>query len=70
MTAFWDRVKACEHTNLTDYSYYIACSTPYCSGNKYHCQDCGVYLSECDCMTNNGMSGWPWKRAIARKEGV
>ena len=59
---FWDGVLDCSHDNLSDYSKMITCWTPYCSGNEYHCLDCGAYISECRCGCESGMSGWPEKR--------
>lgn len=67
---FWDKVLKCKHENLNpNYLQFIPCSTPYCSGNEVHCMDCGVYISECGCGYNNGMSGWPYQRheVISRK---
>jgi len=60
---FWDKVLKCKHENLDpNYYEYIGCPTPYCSGSEVHCLDCGVFISECGCGYNNGMSGWPHKR--------
>jgi hypothetical protein len=65
MSKFWDKVSQCKHENLSpNYCEPIRCSTPYCSGSEYHCKDCGVYISECGCRSNDGMSGWPQKRYI------
>ena len=70
---FWDRVEACKHENLTDYCDSRGCGTPYCdSSTVVHCRDCGVYIEDCRCGTNNGMSGWPaarWSR-IQRQEDM
>ena len=63
MSNFWDKVMKCKHENLSpDYCEYIPCGTPYCSGCEEHCLDCGVYISNCGCGSNYGMSGWPEKR--------
>lgn len=63
MNAFWDKVLECKHDDLyEDYIEQVPCSTPYCSGFEVHCKDCGVYISKCGCMTENGMSGWSRKR--------
>jgi len=63
MNAFWDKVDNCDHKNLSpNYLQLIGCDTPYCSGDEVHCLDCGVYISECGCGANNGMSGWSDKR--------
>jgi len=60
---FWDKVLKCKHENLDpNYYEYIGCPTPYCSGSETHCLDCGVFISECGCGYNNGMSGWSHKR--------
>jgi len=59
---FWDKVNECKHANLSDYLVPIYCGTPYCTGMETHCLDCGVYISECGCGADNGMSGWSWKR--------
>ena len=65
LSKFWDKVLKCEHKNL-DPNYYehVSCGTPYCSGHETHCLDCGVYISECGCGFNNGMSGWPYRRRV------
>ena len=63
MDEFWDKVIKCEHKNLSpEYFAPIYCSTPYCNGEEYHCLDCGVYISDCLCRCNQGMSGWSHKR--------
>ena len=56
---FWDRALACKHESISP-NYYVSfgCGTPYCRGYQSHCLDCGVYISECGCGFNNGMSGW------------
>lgn len=61
METFWDRVEKCGHKNLTDYNYFEgSCMTPYCGGiNQVHCADCGVYISDCACLSNSGYDGWP-----------
>ena len=65
--SFWDKVYACEHKNLSpNYSEYIYCGTPYCSGSEEHCLDCGAYIQECGCGYNNGMSGWSHKQYKTR----
>lgn len=72
---FWDKVDQCKHENL---SYYynsdITCTTPYCSAREDHCLDCGVYISECQCQSSSGMSGWSnqrwrsyWKKKYGRR---
>lgn len=62
MSKFWDKVGVCKHEATENYLENIRCSTPYCSGSEWHCKKCGVYISECDCGSNNGMSGWNNKR--------
>jgi hypothetical protein len=59
---FYTKVDNCEHEFSKNYSIFIHCSTPYCVGYEYHCIKCGVYISECSCGVNNGMSGWSDKR--------
>jgi hypothetical protein len=72
MTKFWDKVSKCKHKNLdASYYEYVPCWTPYCSGWESRCLDCGVYITECGCGFNNGMSGWPdrrWQRLQNKKE--
>ena len=64
---FWERVCECKHKNLyPDYFEFISCGTPYCSGNETHCMDCGVFITDCGCHWNMGMSGW--SEARWRKE--
>jgi len=62
MSKFWNKVKKCKHKNLSEYSRYLPCGTPYYGGEEAHCLDCGVYISKCSCGSNNGMSGWPLNR--------
>lgn len=59
--AFWERVDACKHENLSpDYAESGPCD---CYGwNESHCLDCGVYIRECQCGAQCGKSGWPHKR--------
>ena len=60
---FWDKVIKCKHKNLSpNYCVPIYCTTPYCDGDEWHCLNCGVYISECRCLSNSGMSGWSYKR--------
>lgn len=60
---FWEKVEKCEHKNLSsEYSEPVYCVTEYCSGSEVHCLDCNVYIQECKCGYNNGMSGWSIKR--------
>jgi len=61
--SFWDKVEKCDHSNISP-NYYVgfSCDTPYCSGYECHCLDCGVYISECYCGYNRGMSGWSHRR--------
>lgn len=69
--AFWDKVEKCNHENLSsDYLQTFRCETPQCTGSEVHCLDCGVYLSDCGCHYNQGMSGWPRQRELGynRKE--
>lgn len=66
VSKFWDKVLKCEHKNLyPDYYEGWSCSGAGhvgCMASEYHCKDCGVYFSECGCHTDEGMSGWPWRR--------
>ena len=60
---FWHVVEKCDHKNLSpNYCEHIYCETPYCSGIEEHCLDCGIYLSDCGCHSNQGISGWSNKR--------
>jgi len=59
---FWDKVMRCKHENLSDYIDGGNCGTPYCEWWESRCLDCGVYITKCGCMSNNGMSGWPYRR--------
>lgn len=61
-TAFWDKVAACNHANLTDYYESFPCANEYCDGHETHCRDCGVFICECRCGFENGMSGHPRSR--------
>jgi len=61
--SFMDRAAACTHTNLyPNYGEDYGCGTPYCRAYEYHCKDCGAFISECGCGSNNGYSGWSYKR--------
>lgn len=62
METFWKKVHKCKHEPTSNYLKYIYCDTPYCSCHEWHCRKCGVYISECGCGCNNGMSGWSEKR--------
>jgi hypothetical protein len=63
MTKFWEKVEKCDHKNLSpDYCETLYCSTPYCNSYETHCLDCGVFITQCGCGCENGMSGWPDKR--------
>lgn len=70
MTDFWQRVESCKHENETGYCRYFSCGTPLCEGIEFHCRDCGVYISECECMSGDGMSGWPRSRVIKHHKGT
>lgn len=66
--SFWDKVEKCKHERLSpNYCPNVHCSTEYCSGHEVHCLDCGVYISECGCGCECGMSGWPKKRNDKRR---
>lgn len=69
---FWDRVEACEHKNFNpNYFEHVDCGTPYCSGDESHCLDCKVFITECKCGAQSGMSGWSNKKYMrywAKKE--
>lgn len=68
---FWNKVGRCKHKNLSpDYCGNVYCTTPYCNGNETHCLDCGVFISECGCGCNNGLSGWSYKRHKASRRNV
>jgi hypothetical protein len=65
---FWAKVRHCEHKNISpSYNELISCPTPYCYGSEYRCLDCKVYISECLCGYNTGMSGWPLSRLFPLK---
>jgi hypothetical protein len=65
MSNFWDKVAKCKHENTWDcYDAYVGCDTPYCSASEYHCKDCKAYITECDCGSSSGISGWPHKRVM------
>ena len=69
ISKFWEKVHSCKHEHLdTNYHRYIPCGTPYCGGSESHCLDCGVYITECYCGFNNGMSGWPLSRWTKKYE--
>jgi hypothetical protein len=68
MNKFWEKVEKCDHKNLTDHFGSISCETPYCYGSESHCRDCGVYITECACGYNNGLSGWPESRHKKQRE--
>jgi hypothetical protein len=59
---FWDKVYKCQHEPTENYLENFSCSTTYCDGMEWRCKHCGVYISECGCGSNNGMSGWSMKR--------
>ena len=61
---FWEKAQSCKHENFyPDYHVSFSCGgTPYCSGYEIHCKDCGIYISQCGCGWNNGLSGWSYKR--------
>lgn len=65
MSKFWNKVSKCEHKNISP-NYYplIRCGTPYCNAEEIHCLDCGVYISDCQCGSNIGLSGWSHRRWI------
>lgn len=68
MNDFWNKVVKCEHKRLSpNYLEYIPCDTPYCTGYESHCLDCGIYISECGCGSNAGLSGWPYKRCLSQR---
>lgn len=69
MSNFWDKVIRCAHTNFSDYSYFLGtCSTPYCGGiDEWHCLDCGIFIQECRCHSNNWMDGWSHTRRKAHE---
>jgi len=63
MSKFWDKVYSCDHSILYEnYLVSYSCSTPYCMSHEFHCKKCGVYVIECSCNYNNGLSGWSKKR--------
>lgn len=62
---FWDKVDKCKHNNISqNYCETIDCSNQdiSCFGVETHCLDCGVYIAECACGSESGMSGWSQKR--------
>lgn len=74
MSKFWDKAEKCKHENISDsYCQNSSCMTPYCGGAyEWHCLDCGVYFSECDCHSSDGVSGWSsrrWKKYELKNRG-
>jgi len=62
LSPFWQKALACKHER-TRWTNRGGCWTPLCGGwDEYHCLECGVYITRCDCGTEDGMSGWPHKR--------
>jgi len=64
---------ACNHENKSgNYFEEWHCETPYCQVFEWHCLDCGVYVTECGCGYNNGMSGWSRHRrqSFRRKQAA
>lgn len=60
---FWDKVEKCPHNNLTDHYEHYSCWTPLCPGaSEVHCADCGVYITECPCHSEDGYSGWSHRK--------
>lgn len=71
MTKFWEKAHKCSHENLSpDYLGCTTCSTPYCSIVETHCLDCGVFISECGCGANNGMSGWSGRMWYSKRRKI
>lgn len=65
---FWKKVRKCKHEHLSeDYYELLHCGTPYCTGYESHCLDCGVYIGECGCGFNNGVSGWSHSRHLTEE---
>jgi hypothetical protein len=59
---FWDKVSNCKHEATDNYYIQFNCGTPYCTVTEYHCKHCGAYIQECGCGSNDGISGWSYKR--------
>ena len=58
---FWETVGECNH-EYSEYFKFVSCDTPYCGGQEERCNKCHVYMSDCGCHYNAGMSGWSSKR--------
>lgn len=69
-TKFWNKVSQCKHKETDNYLVSVYCDTPYCHGHEYHCKLCGVYVSECGCGSNSGLSGWSHKRWINHEKRI
>ena len=64
---FYDRVSKCKHKRLTEHDAWGSCGTDFCgTWSESHCADCGVFIIECLCGDENGMSGWPARRWRAK----
>lgn len=68
---FWDKVHKCKHKRISEnYLQLLGCSTPGCGGYESHCLACGVFISDCPCGCESGMSGWSYKRITKSRRGV
>ena len=67
---FWEKVSNCKHEETANYLVSVYCDTPYCHGYEYHCKHCGVYVTECGCGYNDGMSGWSHKRHLNHEKRI
>ena len=57
--AKWRKVDRCKHKHLTDYEASGTCENqPNACGGwaEVHCRDCEVFISDCYCKYNAGMS--------------
>lgn len=72
MTAatFWDKVDNCEHEATKNYGVSVSCGHEGlgCGGGfEWRCKHCGVYITDDDCHSVSGMSGWPnarWEKQV------
>jgi len=61
----WDKVEKCKHKNV--HENYLASLGCACGGCEYHCKDCGVFFSVCDCGEASGVSGYEFFRQLEYK---
>lgn len=64
LSKFWKKVAKCTHKNLSKTYYETWYCDPElgCHASEEKCLDCGVYISDCGCGSEQGIYGWPRKR--------